>query len=151
DARNPARHLPPAGDGAPLPAGQPALARGGPVRHDRARDRAAVGLSRGRPVRGGPRLPPHPALPRARGRDRAVSATIEFVRASRWYGPVIALNDVSTTLGPGVTGLLGPNGAGKSTFLKLCAGQLAPSQGEVKVLGIPSWGAPELFHRVGLC
>jgi len=80
-----------------------------------------------------------------------VSATIEFVRASRWYGPVIALNDVSTTLGPGVTGLLGPNGAGKSTFLKLCAGQLAPSQGEVKVLGIPSWGAPELFHRVGLC
>lgn len=77
--------------------------------------------------------------------------TIEFQRASRWYGPVIALNDVSTTLGPGVTGLLGPNGAGKSTFLKLCAGQLAPSQGMVKVLGMPAWGHPELFHQVGLC
>jgi ABC-2 type transport system ATP-binding protein len=78
-------------------------------------------------------------------------AVIQFQRASRWYGPVIALNDVSTTLGPGVTGLLGPNGAGKSTFLKLCAGQLAPSQGSVAVLGMPAWGHPELFHRLGLC
>jgi len=80
-----------------------------------------------------------------------VTATLEYVRASRWYGPVIALNDVTTTVGPGVTGLLGPNGAGKSTFLKLAAGQLAPSQGEVRVLGRPAWGSPELFHRVGVC
>jgi len=80
-----------------------------------------------------------------------VTATLEYVRASRWYGPVIALNDVTTTVGPGVTGLLGPNGAGKSTFLKLAAGQLAPSQGEVRVLGKTAWGSPELFHRVGVC
>jgi ABC-2 type transport system ATP-binding protein len=73
------------------------------------------------------------------------------VRASRWYGPVIALNDVTTAITPGVTGLLGPNGAGKSTFLKLAAGQLAPSQGEVRLLGKPAWGSPEVFHRVGLC
>jgi ABC-2 type transport system ATP-binding protein len=80
-----------------------------------------------------------------------VSGAIEFVRASRWYGPVIALNDVTVTVGPGVTGLLGPNGAGKSTFLKLAAGQLAPSQGEVRLLGKPAWGSPEIFHRAGLC
>jgi ABC-2 type transport system ATP-binding protein len=80
-----------------------------------------------------------------------VSSPIEFVRASRWYGPVIALNDVSVRLEPGVTGLLGPNGAGKSTFLKLAAGQLAPSQGEVRLLGHPAWGSPEIFHRTGLC
>jgi ABC-2 type transport system ATP-binding protein len=64
-----------------------------------------------------------------------MSAAIEFQRASRWYGPVIALNDVSARVEPGVLGLLGPNGAGKSTFLKLAAGQLAPSQGEVRLLG----------------
>jgi len=80
-----------------------------------------------------------------------VSAILEYVRASRWYGPVIALNDVTAAIGPGVTGLLGPNGAGKSTFLKLAAGQLAPSQGEVRVFGKPAHGAPEIFHRVGVC
>jgi ABC-2 type transport system ATP-binding protein len=80
-----------------------------------------------------------------------VSAPIELVRASRWYGPVIALNDVTTEIGPGVTGLLGPNGAGKSTFLKLVAGQIAPSQGEVRLLGRPAWDSPEVFHRVGVC
>jgi ABC-2 type transport system ATP-binding protein len=80
-----------------------------------------------------------------------MTATLEYVRASRWYGPVIALNDVTTTVEPGVTGLLGPNGAGKSTFLKLAAGQLAPSQGEVRLLGVQAWGSPEVFHHVGLC
>jgi ABC-2 type transport system ATP-binding protein len=81
----------------------------------------------------------------------AAPAILEFTRASRWYGPVIALNDVSVAIPPGVTGLLGPNGAGKSTFLKLAAGQLQPSQGEVRLLGLPAWGSPEVFHRVGLC
>jgi len=79
------------------------------------------------------------------------SARLEFVRASRWYGEVIALNDVTASIGPGVTGLLGPNGAGKSTFLKLAAGQLAPSQGEVRILGLAAWGSPEVFHRASLC
>jgi ABC-2 type transport system ATP-binding protein len=80
-----------------------------------------------------------------------MTAPLEFERASRWYGPVIALNDVSVRIEPGVTGLLGPNGAGKSTLLKLAAGQLAPSQGEVRLLGRPAWGSPEVFHRTGLC
>jgi ABC-2 type transport system ATP-binding protein len=78
-------------------------------------------------------------------------APVSFARVSRWYGPVIALNDVTVQIPPGVTGLLGPNGAGKSTFLKLTAGQLRPSQGEVRLLGQPAWGSPELFHRVGVC
>ena len=51
--------------------------------------------------------------------------TIELAHVSRWYGNVVAINDITMTMGPGVTGLLGPNGAGKSTLLHLAAGFLA--------------------------
>ncbi|HWH01441.1 MAG TPA: ABC transporter ATP-binding protein [Pilimelia sp.] len=50
---------------------------------------------------------------------------------SRWYGNVVAVNDVTMSLGAGVTGLLGPNGAGKTTLLHMMAGFLAPSRGSV--------------------
>ena len=50
--------------------------------------------------------------------------------ASKWYGEVIGLNDVSLAIDGGVTGVLGPNGAGKkSTLFKLLLGRLKPSQG----------------------
>jgi ABC-2 type transport system ATP-binding protein len=76
---------------------------------------------------------------------------IVFERASRWYGSVIGLNDVSVTIAPGVVGLLGPNGAGKSTFLRLAAGQIPPNHGRVSVFGRPAWGTPAVLQRVGLC
>lgn len=80
-----------------------------------------------------------------------MTARVVFRKASRWYGPVMALNDVSFELGPGVYGLLGPNGAGKSSLLKLASGQLRPSQGTVELLGRPAFGSPDVFHSVGLC
>ncbi|MGH3425675.1 MAG: ATP-binding cassette domain-containing protein, partial [Nocardioidaceae bacterium] len=58
-------------------------------------------------------------------------STLEIERVSRWYGNVVAVNDISMQIGPGVTGLLGPNGAGKSTLIHLMAGFLAPSSGSV--------------------
>ena len=70
---------------------------------------------------------------------------------SKWYGQVIGLNDMTLTVGPGVTGLLGPNGAGKSTLLKLMTGQLKPSKGGVKIFGEAVWGNPRIFRRMGLC
>jgi len=70
---------------------------------------------------------------------------------SKWYGQVIGLNDVSLTIGPGVTGLLGPNGAGKSTLLKLITGQLKASKGSLKVLDQPVWGNPAIYLRMGVC
>ena len=51
---------------------------------------------------------------------------IELRNASRWYGNVVAVNDVSCAVGPGITGVLGPNGAGKSTVLSMISGLLAP-------------------------
>ena len=55
-------------------------------------------------------------------------STIELRNVSRWYGNVVAINDITMTVGPGVTGLLGPNGAGKSTLLHLISGFLEPSR-----------------------
>jgi ABC-2 type transport system ATP-binding protein len=75
---------------------------------------------------------------------------IELRNVSRWYGNVVAVNDVTMTIGPGVTGLLGPNGAGKSTLLHLIAGFLAPSRGELTVGGEPSWHNPGIYARLGL-
>jgi len=76
---------------------------------------------------------------------------VDFDSVAKWYGRVIGLVDVTLQLQPGVTGLLGPNGAGKSTFLKLLTGQLAPSQGSVKVLGVDPFRTPSIFRRLGFC
>jgi ABC-2 type transport system ATP-binding protein len=52
------------------------------------------------------------------------------------YGRFTAVQDVSFDVPPGqVTALLGPNGAGKSTIIEVLAGLLAPSSGQVRVLG----------------
>jgi ABC-2 type transport system ATP-binding protein len=54
---------------------------------------------------------------------------------SKWFGPLVAVSDVSFEVGPGVTALLGPNGAGKSTMLRMLCGLARPSRGTVRVLG----------------
>ncbi|GAA3911426.1 ABC transporter ATP-binding protein [Actinoplanes auranticolor] len=76
--------------------------------------------------------------------------TVELENVSRWYGNVVAVNDISMTLEPGVTGLLGPNGAGKTTVLHMMAGFLSPSRGTVTVDGAPTWRNPEIYRRLGL-
>jgi ABC-2 type transport system ATP-binding protein len=91
------------------------------------------------------------ALPPDRGvTDAPAGSAIELTNASRWYGNVVAVNDVTFRLDGGVTGLLGPNGAGKSTILHMTAGFLAPSSGAVTVGGQPSWRRPEMYRSIGL-
>jgi ABC-2 type transport system ATP-binding protein len=75
---------------------------------------------------------------------------VELTSVSRWYGNVVAVNDVTMTLGAGVTGLLGPNGAGKTTLLHMMAGFLPASQGTVTIAGEPAWKNPAIYRRVGL-
>ncbi|WP_433499628.1 ABC transporter ATP-binding protein [Sphaerimonospora sp. CA-214678] len=75
---------------------------------------------------------------------------IQLGQVSRWYGNVVAVNDVTMTIGPGVTGLLGPNGAGKSTLLHMMAGFLAPSTGTATLNGRPIWRNHEIYRLIGL-
>jgi ABC-2 type transport system ATP-binding protein len=77
-------------------------------------------------------------------------STIELAGVTRWYGNVVAVNDVTMTIGPGVTGLLGPNGAGKSTLLHMISGFLAPSRGTLTVGGVPAWHNPDIYRTLGL-
>jgi ABC-2 type transport system ATP-binding protein len=78
------------------------------------------------------------------------SDAIRVEHISRWYGNVVAVNDISFEVGSGITGLLGPNGAGKTTLLHMIAGLLAPSAGGVLVEGQTVWRNPAIYRRIGL-
>ena len=82
--------------------------------------------------------------------DSNPDAMIDVRGLSKWFGSVVAVNDVSLRVRPGITGLLGPNGAGKTTLLHMIAGLAAPSEGEVTVLGERVRGNPEIYRRLGV-
>lgn len=61
---------------------------------------------------------------------------IEVSNISKYFGNVMALQDVSMTVYPGeVHCLLGDNGAGKSTLIKTLSGVHAPDHGEIRIEG----------------
>jgi len=76
-------------------------------------------------------------------------STLRLEAVSRWYGNVVAVNDVTFDVGPGITGLLGPNGAGKTTLLHMMAGFLAPNAGTVRLDETPTWRHPDLYRSIG--
>ena len=76
-------------------------------------------------------------------------ATIDVVEVSKWFGNVVAVNDVSLQVFPGITGLLGPNGAGKTTLLYMIAGLSSCSRGDITVLDQAVRDNPGLYSRVG--
>lgn len=70
--------------------------------------------------------------------------TVEAIELTRLYGGREAVSNVSFTLSKGeVLGFLGPNGAGKSTTMKMLTGNLAPSNGSVKICGIDMIESPK--------
>ena len=72
---------------------------------------------------------------------------IEVDGLAKRFGRTVALDRLSLTLEPGVTGLLGPNGAGKTTFLRILATVLAPDRGEIRYGGKLATG-PEALHEI---
>ena len=60
----------------------------------------------------------------------AADATVAVADVSVWFGPKVALSELSCSFGPGVTGLLGPNGAGKTTLMRAITGLVGVNQGK---------------------
>ncbi|MGL6279736.1 MAG: ABC transporter ATP-binding protein [Gaiella sp.] len=75
---------------------------------------------------------------------------IEVEGVSKWFGSLVAVSDVSFSIGEGVTALLGPNGAGKSTMLRMLCGLARPSKGTVRVLGRDPRSDVAVTREVGL-
>jgi ABC-2 type transport system ATP-binding protein len=75
---------------------------------------------------------------------------IRVDNVSRWFGPVVAVSDVSFDIEPGITGLLGPNGAGKTTLLRMMTGLAETSTGTVTVFGQTVRNNPPLYRRIGV-
>ncbi|MET8152727.1 ABC transporter ATP-binding protein [Actinoplanes sp. NPDC049668] len=75
-----------------------------------------------------------------------MTSALETAGLTHRYGRRTALSDCTFDVPAGrVVGLVGPNGAGKSTLLQLACGLLAPTAGEIRVLGArPASGSPRV-------
>lgn len=64
-------------------------------------------------------------------------AMIEAKGLSKFYGPFVAIRNISFSIPQGeIVAFLGPNGAGKTTIMKILTGFLSPSEGEAAIAGL---------------
>jgi len=87
-------------------------------------------------------LPPPPPPPKV--------PMVAVTNVTKAYGDVVAVSDVTFTVGPGITALLGPNGAGKSTLFRMMCGLAPPTRGTVHVLGQNARTNAEVRGKIGL-
>lgn len=80
-----------------------------------------------------------------------MSTVIEASGLSKWFGEVVAVNNLAVSISTGITGILGPNGAGKTTFMKLALGLYGPSRGYIHVFGEPPRNNLGVLRRIGYC
>ncbi len=74
---------------------------------------------------------------------------IDVSHLTKVYGPTVALNDVTLSVGTGeVRGLLGPNGSGKSSLMKTIMGLTKPSYGSIKVLDYDVRASPMEIKKI---
>ena len=64
--------------------------------------------------------------------------TLRARDVSKRFGGVVALDDVSIEIAPGmITGLVGDNGAGKSTLIRILSAVMNPDSGTIEIDGVP--------------
>jgi ABC-2 type transport system ATP-binding protein len=70
-------------------------------------------------------------------RENPMKPMIEARNLSKYYGPFVAIQDISFAIPAGqIVAFLGPNGAGKTTTMKILSGYLAPSSGSAAIAGL---------------
>lgn len=108
----------------------------------------------GGPLPAGDPAAPEPDAPRTPGSGAEASATAEAISdadsaviidgATKRFGDETAVDGISLTVRTGtILGIIGPSGSGKTTTIRLLTGALAPTEGEVRVLGED----PRTFRR----
>ena len=80
-----------------------------------------------------------------------MTAAIEIKELSKCYGRRVAVDDLNLTVETGeVFGFVGPNGAGKTSTIRILAGLLRPTSGEVSIAGFSVRQIPiEVKRRIG--
>jgi ABC-2 type transport system ATP-binding protein len=74
---------------------------------------------------------------------------IELNDLTKKYGSTLAVDHLNLRVGKGeIFGFIGPNGAGKTTTIRMMAGVLGPTEGSVKIGGIPMATDPETAKRI---
>lgn len=89
------------------------------------------------------------ATPEDSTRPEIRESIIQCHGLTKMHRQVIAVNDLTVDISPGITGLLGPNGAGKSTFMRMIMGLQKPSSGSLRVYGAQPWDNHTLLKRLG--
>ena len=79
----------------------------------------------------------------------AADVLLAAERLTKQYKSVTALNEISFSITPGVTGILGENGAGKSTAIKIFLGLIRPTSGTARVLGEDASQSISVRSRLG--
>jgi ABC-2 type transport system ATP-binding protein len=78
-----------------------------------------------------------------------MTASIQIKGLTKYYGPRLAVDQLDLTIEPGeIFGFVGPNGAGKTTTIRITAGLLQPTRGEIFVSGYPVNSSPTQVKRL---
>jgi ABC-2 type transport system ATP-binding protein len=74
---------------------------------------------------------------------------IELANLTKRYGSTLAVDHLNLSVAKGeIFGFIGPNGAGKTTTIRMMAGVLGPTEGTVRIGGIPMAADPEAAKRI---